>query len=172
MSEEKEIINKVAASGLITIDLEEFYPHEHIYEMDIKDFLFEGIILKEKDFRKALIEFDWNQVQNKILTIFCSEDAIIPSWAFMLIVAHAQPYTNKIYVGNREQAIEQYMVQQIDTHFKPDAYSNQKMVIKGCGDKHVSEKVYMHITQLLLPVVKSLMFGEPCSTVPVYKKKP
>lgn len=171
MNNENEIVNKVAASGLITIDLEEFYPHEHVFELDIKDFLYEGIILKEKDFRKALEEFDWDKEKNKIIAVFCSEDAIIPKWAYMLVVMHAQQVTDKVYLGTREQAIDQAILTTLQQKINPADFTDQRIVIKGCGEKNISEMVYMHITKMLLPVVKSLMFGEPCSTVPVYKKK-
>lgn len=171
MAPEKEIINKVAASGLITIDLEDYYPHEHVFELDIKDFLYEGIILKEKEFRKSLEEFDWDKEKNKIIAVFCSEDAIIPKWAYMLVAMHASAVTNKIYYGSREQAIEQFIIDSLNKNLIPGNFSDQRIVIKGCGEKNISDKVYLHITQMLLPVVKSMMFGEPCSTVPIYKKK-
>src|SRR5690349_10231228 len=106
MAEENEIINKVANSGLITIDLEDFYPRQHVAEIDIKDFLFEGIILKEKDFRKSLDEIDWTAFKDQIIAVFCSEEAIIPKWAYMLVSMHAAPYTDQIYFGTREFALE------------------------------------------------------------------
>lgn len=171
MEEEKEIVNKVASAGLITIDLEDFYPKEHVVEIDIADFLFENIILKEKDFRKSLAEIDWNMHSNKIIAVFCSEDAIIPKWAYMLVVMHASPFTDQIYFGNREAAIEVALIREIQDKIKPEDYKDKRVVIKGCSNRAVSERVYMYVTNRLVPVVKSLMYGEPCSTVPIYKKK-
>ena len=171
MKTEEEIINKVAGSGLITIDLEDFYPKEHVVEIDIKDFLYEGIILKEKDFRKSLDELHWNDYANKIIAVFCSEDAIIPKWAYMLVAMHANPYTQKVYFGSREFAIEETILATIDTRIIAEDYRDKRVVIKGCSDRDISERVYIVITNRLMPVVKSLMYGEPCSTVPIYKKK-
>lgn len=171
MEEEKEIVNKVASAGLITIDLEDFYPKEHVVEIDIADFLFENIILKEKDFRKSLSEMDWSLHSNNIVAVFCSEDAIIPKWAYMLVVMHAAPFTDQIYFGNREAAIEVALIREIQDKIKPEDYKDKRVVIKGCSNRAVGERVYMYITNRLMPVVKSLMYGEPCSTVPIYKKK-
>ena len=171
MKETEEIVNKVAASGLITIDLEDFYPKEHIVEIDIKDFLYEGIILREKDFRKALDEMNWNEYSNKIVAVFCSEDAVIPKWAYMLVSMHASPYTSQVFFGNREYAIEEALLAALEAQIHPADYTDKRVVIKGCSDRNISERIYIYITNRLVPVVKSLMYGEPCSTVPIYKKK-
>ena len=171
MKSEEEIVNKVANSGLVTIDLEEFYPRQHVVEIDIKDFLFEGIILKEKDFRKSIDELNWKDYTNQIIAVFCSEDAIIPKWAYMLIVTHASPFTDLIFFGNREFAIEETIIRNLNKSIQPGDYADKRVVIKGCGDREISERVFMEITNRLTPVVKSLMYGEPCSTVPVFKKK-
>jgi hypothetical protein len=167
----EQIINKVSTSGLITIDLEDYYPKEHVAEIDITDFLFEGIILKEKDFRKSLDEIDWNVYADKIVAVFCSEDAIIPKWAYMLVVMHASPYTRQVYFGTRELALEEAFLTNLRTLINPAEYQDKRVVIKGCSNREVSEKIYVTITNLLLPFVKSLMFGEPCSTVPIFKRK-
>ena len=171
LKEKEEIVNKVANSGIITIDLEDFYPKEHVVEIDIKDFLYEGIILKEKDFRKALDNTNWNDYADKIIAVFCSEDAIIPKWAYMLIVMHAAPYTDKVFFGNREFAIEETLLSNIQNKINPKDYTEKRVVIKGCSDRDISERIYIAITNSLIPYVKSLMYGEPCSTVPIYKKK-
>ncbi len=170
MIENKEIVNKVANSGLITIDLEDFFPKEHVVEIDIKDFLFEEIILKEKDYRNYLKEIDWEQFAGKIIAVFCSEDAIIPRWAYMLVAMHANPYTQEVYFGNRESVIQQVIFKRIYSQIHAEDYKDKRVVIKGCGDRLISENVYVAITNILMPVVKSLMYGEPCSTVPIYKK--
>ena len=152
MKIEEEIVNKVAGSGLITIDLEDFYPKEHVVEIDIKDFLYEGIILKEKDFRKSLGELHWNDYANKIIAVFCSEDAIVPKWAYMLVTMHASAYTHKTYFGSREFAIEETILANITDRINPEDYRDKRVVIKGCSDRDISERVYMAITNLLMPV--------------------
>lgn len=165
-----EIINKVAESGIITLDLEQFYPKEEIVEFDIKQYLFKELILKEIEFRQALKTIDWSQYQNKIVTIFCSSDAILPQWSFMLITQYLVPYTSKIYFGNKEK-VEQDLyldnIKQLDTTI----YIDQRVVIKGCSNKKNLDAAFVEISKLLIPKVKSLFFGEPCSTVPIYKKK-
>jgi hypothetical protein len=171
MTEEKEIVNKVANSGLITIDLEDFYPRQHVAEIDIKDFLFEGIILKEKDFRKSLDEIEWSGFKNQIIAVFCSEEAIIPKWAYMLVSMHAAPFTDQIYFGTREFALDEAYIHNLNKGVDANEYKDKRIVIKGCSDREVSERVYLSITNRLIPVVKSLMYGEPCSTVPIYKRK-
>jgi len=171
LDNEGQIINKVAASGLITIDLEDLYPKEHIAELDIKDFLYEGIILKEKDFRKSLDELRWTEYSNKILAVFCSEDAVIPKWAYMLVAMYATPFTQKVFFGTREKALEAAFIQNVNKGINPDEYSGKRIVLKGCSDKDVPESVFIAATNILMPVVKSLMYGEPCSTVPIFKRK-
>ncbi len=166
----EEIINKVAGSGLITVDLEDMYPNQEVIEIDIKDYLYEGIILKEKDFRQSLEKINWATYKDKIIAVFCSEDAIIPKWAYMLVSMHARPYTPNIFFGSKEHAIEETLLSEIKSKILPQEYNDKRVVIKGCSDKEISERIYMEISNLLLPVVKSLMYGEPCSTVPIYKK--
>ena len=163
-------VNKVQESGLITLDLTQFYPTEPVVLFDIKPYLFMELILKEKEFRATLLTIDWNQYQNKLVGIYYSTDAIIPMWANMLVASSLQPYAKGVYFGNEEQVRSQILLEQIsqlDTH----QYNEQRVVIKGCGDVPVGESAYVAITQKLRPVVKSIMYGEPCSTVPVYKKK-
>lgn len=164
------LINKVAQSGLITLDLEDFFPKESIVELDVKAFLFRGLILKEKEFRTALKEKDWSSYQDKIVAVFCSTDAIIPQWAYMLIAAHLEEYTSQFYFGTLNEVEQKLFLMNINA-IDAAKYKDEKIVIKGCGTKTVTGEAYLEIAKKLKPVVKSLMFGEPCSTVPVYKKK-
>lgn len=171
MSEEKEIVNKVAQSGLITIDLEDYYPKEEVVVIDLRDFLFEELVLKEKEFRQKIKDITWEDLASKIVTIQCSVDAIIPKWAYMLVSIHAGPFAKNICWGNEQEAKEQTLVRNISSNIKPEDYTDKRVIIKGCSNYDISEKVYIHISQMLQPHVKSLMYGEPCSTVPIYKKK-
>lgn len=163
-------INKVAESGLISLDLSQYIPKNDIVIFDIKPYLFMELILKEKDFRASLNAIDWTQFENKIVGIFCSADAIIPMWANMLIVSNLSPYAKSIYFGDESKTRELVLLEEIQ---KIDAatFIDQRVVVKGCGDILIGESAFIAITQKLRPVVKSIMYGEPCSTVPVYKKK-
>jgi hypothetical protein len=165
-----EIVNRVSQSGLVTIDLEDFFPKEEHAVFDLKDFLFMGLILKEKDFREALKNHNWEQYQNKHVSITCSADAIIPAWAYMLITTYLQPIAAGIFVGTGEEMQKQLLLDRIRNLNQAD-YNDQRIVIKGCGDLNIEPFAYAAITNKLLPVAKSIMYGEPCSTVPVYKKK-
>ena len=165
-----EIVNKVAASGLITIDLEQYYPKEEIILFDIKPFLFMEVILKEKNFREALQQTDWLQYKNKIVAVTCSADAIIPAWAYMLIASYLQPLAQDVILGNKEDAIKQTILKKIN-EIVVSEFLGVRVIIKGCGDVNIDAAAYMEITKILLPVVKSIMYGEACSNVPVYKKK-
>ena len=164
------IKNKVDESGIITFNLEEYFPNYEIIDFDLKQFLFQELILREKDYRKALLEFDFNNYKNKTVCIICSADAIVPVWAFMLAATYLQPIAAKIFYGNQEQFIQQSMTGQL---LKVDLnqFQNQRVVVKGCGEKPVPTGVYVAITNLLLPFAKSIMYGEPCSTVPLFKRK-
>ncbi len=162
--------NKVTESGIVTLDLEPFYPKEKVVLIDIKDFLFMEMILKEKDFREALKQTNWQQFQGAIVGIICTADAIIPLWAYMLIVSYLQPVASYVGVGDKSALLQQkfiFNLQQI--HLEP--YQGARIVIKGCGDVKVEAYAYAEITRILLPVAKSIMYGEPCSTVPVFKQK-
>jgi hypothetical protein len=162
--------NKVAESGLITIDLASFIPTNEIVLFDIKPFLFMELILKEKDFRAALLTTDWRVYTDKIVGIHCSTDAIIPMWANMLIVSYLQPVAQAVYFGAEDKVREQLILNAIN-QVNPNDYADQRIVIKGCGETKIEESAYVAITQKLRPCAKSIMFGEPCSTVPVYKRK-
>jgi hypothetical protein len=167
---EETLINKVAESGIITIDLEQFYPADPVVVFDLKDYLFMGLILKEKDFREALKNLDTSGYRDKIVAITCSADAIIPIWAYMLVAGLLQPVARTIVYGNEEKAIREAWIKQI-AGIRPEDYADKRVVIKGCGERPIPEEAYVTATALLRPVVKSIMYGEPCSTVPVYKKK-
>jgi len=165
------IVNKVAESGIITLNLEDYLPSEEaIVEFDIKPFLFKEMIVREKDFRLSVTEHNWAQYEDKHVAITCSTDAIIPMWAFMLISSNLTPVARSIYSGTKDALVAHLMLQDIAS-VDADEYQDKRVVIKGCGDKIMPEAAFIAITQKLRPVVKSLMYGEPCSTVPVYKKK-
>ncbi len=163
------IINKVAESGLVTIDLEEYYPKEQTVMFDLKGYLFMGLILKEKDFREALRSTDWSIYQDKNVYITCTADAIIPMWANMLVVSYLQPVAVDVIHGD-ETDMHKHLFMKNLNKVEPNDFTDKRVVIKGCGEKAIPEIAYAEITRILRPVVKSLMYGEPCSTVPVYKK--
>ena len=163
------LVNKVANSKLKTINLEELYPAKEIVNFDLKDYLFQGLILKEKDFRTALKEHDWGQYEDNILCVHCSTDAIIPVWAYMLVSSYAGQIAHTIYTGTLEQYLVNYYDQTLDD-LDLSQYQDGLVVIKGCSNKPVPPGAYAKITTLLKPYVKSLMYGEPCSTVPIYKR--
>lgn len=166
---EDVIINKVAESGLITLDLEEFYPKEETAVFDLKDYLFMGLILKEKEFREALKNIDWDIYKNKNVCITCTADAIIPMWANMLVTTYLQPIAKEVVFGN-EDFLHKILYLKNLAQINVNEFTGKRVVIKGCGDKDISEIAYVEITKLLRPVVKSIMYGEPCSTVPIYKQ--
>lgn len=163
------LVNKVAASGIITLDPMDLFPGESVV-FDLKDHLYMGMILKEKPFREALKNLDTSIYDQLTVTVTCSADAIIPKWAYMLVVQTLQPVAKKVFFGSREDAITLGWLENVRL-MDLSPYQDQRVVLKGCGDKEVPEAVYMAFTERLLPVVRSLMYGEPCSTVPVYKRK-
>jgi hypothetical protein len=165
------IINKVAESGIITVDLETWYPAGETAIFDLKDHLFMGMILKEKDFREALKNLDWTKYQGKNVALTCSADAIIPVWAWMLSASYLQPVAKEIVMGDEKELHKQLFLKNLSAINLAD-YHDKRVVIKGCGETPIADYVYMEITKLLRPVAKSIMYGEPCSTVPVYKKPP
>lgn len=165
-----EIVNKVASSGLITLDLETYYPREEIAVFDLKPHLFMELILKEKEFRDALQKLDWLQYQGKIVAVTCSADAIIPMWAYMLVASYLQPVATAIVFGDEKTVRQQLFVEKINA-IPLEPFTDQRVVVKGCGDLPIGEFAYMAITTRLRPVAKSIMYGEPCSTVPIFKKK-
>lgn len=167
---EDVIVNKVAESGLIILDLEEYYPKEETAVFDLKDHLFMGLILKEKDYREALKNLDWSVYQNKNVAITCSADAVIPIWAYMLAATYLQPVAHDVVFGNEDFLHRTLFLKNL-SGINANEFADKRIVIKGCGDKSISETAYVEITKLLRPVAKSIMYGEPCSTVPIYKKR-
>jgi Protein of unknown function (DUF2480) len=165
-----EIVNKVAQSGLITIDLEELYPAGEQVVLDIKPWLFEELILKEKDFREYIIKHDWEQYRSKHVAVLCSADAIVPTWAYMLIAAQLAPVAQTVFFGGLEEMSNHLFYNKL-SQLDPVVYKDQRIVIKGCSGREVPVAAYLEITRLLQPYVKSIMYGEPCSTVPVFKRK-
>lgn len=164
------IRNKVAESGIITLDLSTYLlKDEEIAAFDIKPFLFREMILREKDYRAALPEHDWKQYENKHVAIFCSADAIVPVWAYMLAASYLQPVAKSVYFGTTDDMKKHKLLNAISS-IELAEYDDKRVVIKGCGDIHIPDAAYVAVTEKLRPVVKSLMYGEPCSTVPVYKK--
>lgn len=164
------LVNRVAESGLITIDLEDLYPKEEIAGFDLKDHLLMGLILKEKDFREALQKLDWEQFRNKHVAIFCSAEAIIPLWAYMLVSSRLSGIAKTVFSGSPLNLRENLLIEKIRS-LDITPFVDKRIVVKGCGDMQVGEAAYIEITNRLMPVVRSLMYGEPCSTVPVFKKK-
>ena len=169
MNIEKPLVNRVAASGIITLNLEDFYPNTDIVPFDLKDYLFMELILKEKDFRAALKEYDWAQYEGKHLCVFCSADAIIPTWAYMLVTIYAEPFAKSIAQADEATFLKLHY-QKTLAGVDIAQYEDKRIVIKGCSDKAVPAAAYMELTRLLRPVAKSIMYGEPCSMVPLYKK--
>ncbi len=164
------LVNRVAASGLITFKLEEHWPKAAMASFDMKDYLFMELILKEKDFRAALKEHDFSQYQDKVLLVFCSADAIIPAWAYMLVAQAAAPFAVDVYQGNEADYLRDHF-RSVVSGLDLAEFTDKRIVVKGCGDKDVPASAYLDITARLQPVAKSIMYGEPCSTVPVYKKR-
>jgi Protein of unknown function (DUF2480) len=167
---EETFVNKVAESGIITLNLEDYYPKEEVIVFDMKEHLFMGLILKEKDFREALKTLDTAAYENKIVALTCSADAVIPMWAYMLVTSLLQPLAKEIIFGNEIFTKENILLRNIN-NINTSSFADGRIVIKGCGDLPIAEAAYIAITNKLRPVAKSIMYGEPCSTVPVYKRK-
>ena len=164
-----EVVNKVAASGLVTIDLEELFPSGERVGIDLAEQLWQGLALREKEFRAWIQSRDWSQYQGKHVAVFCSVDAIIPAWAYMLVASALSDYAATVVHGNTaelEQVLFRNMIDALDV----SDYSDKRCVVKGCSKLPVPQSAYSHLVVRLRPVVRSIMFGEPCSTVPVYKR--
>lgn len=170
MDIQENIINKVAQSGLLTVDLANYAPKEDISVYDIKDNLFNGLILKEKDFRDFVKDHDWSNYQDKIIAITCSTDAIVPTWAYMILANKLAPYAKSVHFGTQEEVQQRLFLAEI-TKIDYSQYQDQRVVVKGCGDIYIPESAFVLFTTQLSAVAKSIMYGEPCSTVPVFKRK-
>lgn len=165
---ENEIVNKVANSGIITINLEDYITEGERVLFDIKPLLFRELILKEKDFREFIKNNDWSVYKEKLVALTCSNDAIVPTWAYMLLTLALEPYAKKIIFGNLKD-LENILFAEKLASLNVTSFKNARVVIKGCGDKPLPTNAYIQLTTLLKPVAKSIMYGEPCSTVPLYK---
>ena len=165
-----DIVNRVAASKLVTLDLEDFYPTGERVVIDLKDWLFEGLVLREKDFRNSVKTHDWSVYEGKYAAVLCSTDAIIPSWAYLLVTIHLSPYAKKVVVGSLE-LLESQLFESIIDAIPLEPYQDRPVIIKGCSEKNIPETAYASLVARLLPVTSSLMYGEACSSVPLYKKK-
>lgn len=166
----KEIVNKVATSGLVTIELEKYYLEGERVLYDLKDNLWEGMALKETDFRQFVEDCDWSVFKDKYVAISCSADAIVPTWAYMLLATVIEPYARKIVFGDLETLETILFKEQLD-QLNPEDFKDARIVIKGCSEKPVPQSAYVEITEKLRPYARSIMYGEPCSTVPLYKAK-
>ena len=170
MSQQAPLTNRVAKSNLITIDLAAFGPKEPIVPFDLKDFLVQKLVLMEKNFREAIAQHNWHQYKGKPVTVFCSVEAIIPFWAYMIVASNLSPHTSRIFYGNVESYTTYLYLENMKT-IDVQKYIGQRIVIKGCGQQPIPETAFVEITRLLRPVAKSIMYGEPCSTVPIYKQE-
>jgi hypothetical protein len=165
---EDVIVNKVANSGLINIDLEDYYPKGKRMQIDIKSQLFQELILREKDFRNWIQSHNWEQYKDAYVAVFCSADAIIPVWAYMLITAQLEPLAKRIVFGDLE-ALESEIYKEIIDNLDVSEYSDKRLIIKGCGNLPIPRSAFLRLTNKLRPIAKSIMYGEACSTVPIYK---
>ncbi|MCD2258454.1 DUF2480 family protein [Psychroserpens luteolus] len=166
----EEIVNRVAQSKLMVVDLEDYYPDGERHVFDIKDWLYEGFVLREKEFRQYVKDYDWSQHQNQYVALTCSTDAIIPAWSFMLLTLELQPYAKKVCVGNLEM-LETSLFQDVINTLDVESYKDKPIIIKGCANKPVPTNAYLMLSSKLKPVAKSIMYGEACSSVPLFKRK-
>jgi len=165
----EEIVNRVANSNIITFDLEKYYIEGERVVIDIKDLLFQGQILREKDVREYVSSQNWSSFENKFVALTCSVDAIIPTWAYMLIAIHVSPFAKKVVFGTSED-LEREIFQQKMLEINWTDFANCKVVIKGCSKINVPQSLFVEVVNKLRPIANSIMFGEPCSTVPLFKK--
>ncbi len=166
---DKPLVNRVAQSKLKTINLEEYYPSLPMVEFDIANYLFKGLILKEKDFRDSLKSFEWAGLDNKILLVFCSTDAVIPVWAYMLVSGLASVHASEVFMGDKLSFLQHHYMRVLDD-MDFSSYEEERVVVKGCSQKPVPAAAYAYLTQKLRPYAQSIMYGEPCSTVPIFKR--
>lgn len=166
----EEIINRVAASALEELNLENYFPKQQVVTFDLKPFLFMELILKEKEFREKLQDTDWSVYDGKIVAVTCTADAIIPVWAYMLVASNLQPYASIVVFGDEQTALKEAFLKNISA-ININEFADKRVVVKGCGNLPVGEYAYLEITNKLRPIAKSIMYGEACSTVPIFKKK-
>lgn len=162
--------NKIAKSGLLTIDLEQYYPKNEVVEIDIKNFLFREMILKESEFKQHIATHDWQKYKDKVVAVHCTTDALLPQWAFMMVTNALYSFTTSVFFGSKQEAKVNYLLHQIH-QLDYSIYTDKKVLVKGCSHEELPDVAYLEITKQLLPVVQSLMFGEACSNVPIYKRK-
>ena len=165
-----EIVNRVSQSKLITFDLEDYYPEGRRVVLDIKEWLYEGFILKEKEFRTYITEYNWEQYASSYVALTCSTDAIVPGWAYMLIASKLQPYAKMVVIGSLEE-LETSLYQSIIENIDVSPFKDKMLIVKGCSNKPVPPNAYVWIISKLQTVTKSVMYGEACSSVPLYKRK-
>ncbi|MGY4383116.1 hypothetical protein ACVWYN_000135 [Pedobacter sp. UYP24] len=170
MEIQENFVNKVAASGLVTLNLENYFDKGERVVYDIKENLFHGLMLREKDFREFIKEHDWTSYTGKNVAVTCSADAIVPTWAYMLLANKMKPYANEVVFGTLD-TLEAVLFSKALAKIDLQSFANERVVIKGCADIAIPVSAYVEITGLLTPIVKSIMYGEPCSTVPIYKRK-
>lgn len=166
----EEIINRVANSKLLTFDLEEIYPKGERVPFDISPWLMEGIVLRESEFREKAKEHDWAQYSNKYVALYCSTDAIVPGWAYLLLSLHLAPYVAKVTVGTLEE-LESILFAELLQNIDVSEYKDKAVIIKGCAHKPIPQNAYVLLAQKLQPLAKSIMYGEACSAVPLFKRK-
>ncbi|MDY0090120.1 MAG: DUF2480 family protein [Flavobacteriaceae bacterium] len=166
----EEIVNRIANSALEIFDLEDYYPEGKRFSVDISQWLYEGFVLREKEFRNNLKDHDWSQYQDCYVALYCSTDAIVPSWAYMLVTTYLKDVARKVFMGTQNQ-LEISLYQEILNKIDYSQYKDKSTIIKGCSKKPVPQEVYVLATQKLIPYAKSIMFGEACSSVPLYKRK-
>lgn len=169
-SPDKPLVNRVAQSGLVTIDLEDFAPRVTYYHFDLAEHLFQGLVLREKEFRQIVADQDWSACSDNVVLIYCSTDAIVPKWAYMLVASRALPFAASVYFGTEKDHRAEAIMQAIE-QFDTNDYTDARVVVKGCAKDEVPTKAYVALINKLQPHVRSLMYGEPCSTVPVYKRR-
>lgn len=167
---EGEIKNKVAESKLITLSFEDFYPQGKRMELDMAPWLFEGIMLREKDFRESLKNHNWSQYKDAFVAVYCSADAIIPQWAYMLLGTYLHENTTRLIFGGREE-LESQLMEEVFKETDFSVYRDERIILKGCSNLPISPQAYMNFAARLAPYAKSIMFGEACSTVPIFKRK-
>lgn len=165
-----DIVNRVANSKLVVVDLEDYYPEGKRILFDIKDWLFEGLVLREKAFRVQVAEHNWSQYQDAYVALICTSDAIVPAWAYMLISINLEPYAIKTLFGDLEQ-LEISIFQTVIENLDVTSFKDKSLIIKGCSNKPVPANAYILLSQKLKPIAKSIMYGEACSSVPLFKKK-